>query len=54
MFIMFSFTASKISPLNVSRISPAKKLGKQPMAATLTISVTVDTRSHQVPSVSWR
>ena len=44
--------ARKISGLKVNLINDSKKLGKQPMAATLTISVITDRRSHHVASVS--
>ena len=45
---------AKMSGLNVNLIKLAKKLGKQPMAATLIIKVTVAVRSHQVASVRVR
>ncbi len=43
-----------MSELNVKRISSAKKLGKQPITATLMIRVTVEVRSHHVASVNER
>ena len=44
----------KISGLKVNLIRLLKKLGKQPMAATHRISVTVERRSHHVASVRVR
>ena len=44
----------KIAGLKVNLIKLLKKLGKQPIAATQTMSVAVERRSHQVASVSWR
>ena len=47
-------STAKMSGEKVNLIRSLKKLGKQPMAATQRIRVTVERRSHQVASVSER